>query len=621
MKHVFRRPIMFGLMLCLASVLLLSFPFFEAGDSTKVAAEKTKKTKKTKEEDPAKDLKDALKKYEDAEKKLKEGKTKDAIKRFEEAIKKYSQPAEGYYPYLQLGLIYVQLGDFNTARNYCEQSQTFGAAPQKSINTCLAKIAKATQPEPTATPQPQQPTPQPQQLQPTPVPQTDAAPPAIAITSLIPETTQDAMLSITGVVTDAQGIADLTIQVRKPDTKTLVARPRAELVEKEFEAEVPLEIGENEILIHATDTAGQVGQRVFVVLRQPPEQPQPTSPRTAPSDAPPPAPQEVAAERGDVYAVVIGIGNFEDSRIPPLRFTANDAQAFYDALIDPNIGRIPEEHAKLLLNEEATDRNIKDAIGNWLRRHAQPDDTVLIYYSGHGAPEDDQTYWVTYNANIDNLYTSALSNNDVYDMLDRIEAKRIITFLDSCYSAATVNRTNRTKDIMSEIPWDKFSGEGQVTISASNGRQLSLEMQAYEHGVFTYYLLEGLKGKADGTAHESRDGVIEVEELWNYVRNQVSDTAKKMGNNQTPVLQGSLSAGIPIAFDVEYLQERKRKRQQERQQKQAALQSLFEQQQISAEHFDCAFQMLETGQSNGYLDGLLAGEISPATFEKLFRCE
>jgi hypothetical protein len=94
-----------------------------------------------------------------------------------------------------------------------------------------------------------------------------------------------------------------------------------------------------------------------------------------------------------------------------------------------------------------------------------------------------------------------------------------------------------------------------------------------------------------------------------------------MGNNQTPVLQGSLSAGIPIAFDVAYLQERKRKRQQERQQKQAALQSLFEQQQISAEHFDCAFQMLETGQSNGYLDGLLAGEISPPTFEKLFHCE
>ena len=46
----------------------------------------------------------------------------------------------------------------------------------------------------------------------------------------------------------------------------------------------------------------------------------------------------------------------------------------------------------------------------------------------------------------------------------------------------------------------------------------------------------------------------------------------------------------------------------------------LEQGQIQADHFDCAFQMLETGQTDGYLDGLLSGEISPETLTKLFKC-
>jgi uncharacterized caspase-like protein len=356
------------------------------------------------------------------------------------------------------------------------------------------------------------------------------------------------------------------------------------------------------------------------VTRERPPRSEPAEPRAA-SPLDPQRPPQPGQKRGKVFAVIIGIGNFQDERIPPLRFTVNDAQGFYDVLTDPNYGGVPKDHVQLLLDENATDRNIKRSIGSWLSRHAREEDTVLIYYSGHGAPEGEEKYWVTYNADIDDLYSTALSNNEIYDMLKRVESKRMITFLDSCYSAATVNRKDRTRDVQVEIPWDKFSGEGNVTISASNGQQLSLEMDAYQHGVFTYHILEGMKGRADGIAGKNRDGIVEIEELWNYVKDKVSDTAQKRGNKQTPVLQGSLTAGIPLTYDLEYLEELERKRLQEKQEKQAKLQTLFEQGAIRADHFDCAFQMLDTGQSNGYLDGLLSGEISPKTFSKLFSCE
>jgi uncharacterized caspase-like protein len=256
---------------------------------------------------------------------------------------------------------------------------------------------------------------------------------------------------------------------------------------------------------------------------------------------------ELQQKRGEVYAVIIGIGNYHDTRIPPLRFRVNDAQGLYDVLTDSRYGGVPKDHVKLLLNQEATSRNIKFTIGRWLSRQAGKEDMVIIYYAGHAAPEGADMYWVTYDAKSDDLYTTALDNNEIGYMIDRIRSKWVLTLIDSSYGAATTIQTKRPKDT--------FVRKGRMTISATTGQQLALELEAYEHGVFTYYLLEGLKGKADGMAETERDGIIEVKELWNFVRQYVAETARKQGHHQTPVFQGSLAGKIPLTYDVEYLKE------------------------------------------------------------------
>ena len=319
-----------------------------------------------------------------------------------------------------------------------------------------------------------------------------------------------------------------------------------------------------------------------------------------------------------MYAVIIGISKFEDKRIPPLNFAGNDAREMYNLLTDLNYSGIPKENIKLLLDEEATRQNIKSAIGKWLRRQAREEDTVIIYYAGHGAPEEDGLYWVTYDADIEDLYSTALDNNNIADMLERVESKRLITFLDTCYSAATVNRKNRTRQVNVEIPWDRFLGDGRVVMSASNGKELSLELTEYGHGVFTYYLLQGLRGKADGMAGTERDGFVEVEELWNYVSTHVTEAAKKAGNSQTPVFQGVISAGVLLTYNKPFLEQRKRLEALNYQQRK--LQQLFEQGVIETAHFDCAFQMLKKGISDPYIDGLLNGKLSPSTFNQSFDC-
>ena len=661
-----------------------------------------------------------------------------AINLLQQAIAAEPEPAQRkqygvrtftYYPYLELGIAYLGVGDIARAQQACQQAQQKGAAPSKDVERCLTIAAKflqqqpQTAPPPTPTPPPtaspqtttgptltitstiptetardslvvqgiasdaqgvdkikvsvenrgvtgittlrtmqgQQepfavnvaldtgvstitieainlrgqvgrqsfrvlrteaasaspaavPTPSPRPTAPpapvaTATPQPVDAPPSIQVLTDIPAETTQEELTVSGTATDDQGIREVNVNVLQPGAKSFLV-VGADMAQEQFSARVRLQPGANQLVVEAVDTSGQTTVEELSVVRNVAPQPQtPDSTASAIADG------AVTLQRpGSVYAVIIGISTYQDDRIPTLQFTRNDARGLYEVLTHPEYGNVPPEHIRLLLDEEATDRSIKRAIGKWLSRQAREEDTVIIYYSGHGAPEGPDTYWVTYNADIDDLYTTALNNNEIADMLSRIRAKRIVTFLDSCYSAATVERKNRTRSLVTEIPWDKFSGEGQVTISASDGTQLSLELDAYEHGVFTYFLLQGLRGQADANA----DGIVDVDEIWDYVKYQVTDTARQAGNSQTPVFQGSATAGIPLTFNLEAL--RAKQQQQQQQARLQRLTELLQQGLIQPGHYNCAYKMIEASQSTPLLEGFLAGEIEPDVFNASFQC-
>ncbi|GAK50363.1 polysaccharide deacetylase [Candidatus Moduliflexus flocculans] len=429
----------------------------------------------------------------------------------------------------------------------------------------------------------------------------DATIPTITLTSKIPGKTDAQELEISGVANDAGGMSVVRISSGRADAKGLILSSAESSAKDEqqtqlsFQQSISLEPGANLVKIEAIDVQGNVATREMTIVR------------TEASGGT----TEIAASNisGQRYAVIIGISVYQDERLN-LRYTVNDAQGLFDVLTDPMYGAIPKENVQLLLSEQATTANIKKAL-NGLRRKSTPDDTVIIYYSGHGAQEEDQTYWVTYDADIDDLLSTALNSNDIRDMLDRISSKQLITFLDSCYSAATVKRTHQSRSVPTEVPWEKFTGEGRVMISASNGKELSLELDEYRHGVFTYYLLEGLKGKAD----LNQDGYVEVEEIWDFVKRQVQDKARAEGNKQTPMLQGELSAGIALTMNAEAFKKKTVETQIQQ------LEQLFYDGKIDATKFDCAVRMLSDGKSNRALESLLKGDLSPQTFNQTFRCE
>ena len=267
---------------------------------------------------------------------------------------------------------------------------------------------------------------------------------------------------------------------------------------------------------------------------------------------------EVTPAPENAYGVVIGIGKYKDKDIPTLKYAKEDALEIYNILTDPKYGNFPKENVRLLLDEQATLTEIKSAMGTFLAREAGKDDMVCIYFAGHGSPEIDPTgkaddklekFIVPYDAKKDDLFGYGLSMDTVSKILDeRIESKRAVFFIDSCYSGEAGGRTFSRPDVVarnitvSETFLDQLSGEGRVIITASKPDELSLETDELKHGIFTYYLTEGLKGKAD----LNKDGVVTVDELYNYVYEQVTKKARQLGGKQHPLKKGTMVGEIPL---------------------------------------------------------------------------
>ena len=93
--------------------------------------------------------------------------------------------------------------------------------------------------------------------------------------------------------------------------------------------------------------------------------------------------------RQNAHAVIIGINRYFDPNIADLTYARADAEGVYQALTNPDLGRFSPENVILLLDEKASQRKISTAIGTTLRRQADENDLVYIYYAGHGSAEID----------------------------------------------------------------------------------------------------------------------------------------------------------------------------------------------------------------------------------------
>jgi hypothetical protein len=350
---------------------------------------------------------------------------------------------------------------------------------------------------------------------------------------------------VAALVTSSKGVAKVRVTLNGMDVHEQVERaPQKSVL---VTVPVTLKEGANTIALTAHDADGTVRQDLRTVVYDKPKV------ATA-TPAPLPPPPKPAPDR---WAVIVGIGRYESSDIPRLRYTVPDAEAVYQVLTGP--AGFKREHVLLLTDKtekKPTYRNLKWALGTFLARSAKKDDTVLIFFAGHGAPEVDQRgverdgfskYLVPADAEPDDLYSTAFPMDELQTIFARIEAERVVVFLDACYSGAAGGRTFLSKKTRSGHVDDLFlerlaRSKGRAILTASRSAEVSLELPELGHGIFTYYLIQGLRGAADG----NRDGIVTLQELYEYVEQQVSQKSRAVGGNQHPVMKGELEGVLPL---------------------------------------------------------------------------
>lgn len=247
------------------------------------------------------------------------------------------------------------------------------------------------------------------------------------------------------------------------------------------------------------------------------------------------------------WGVILGIETYRN--VPPVRFAKRDAETMRDYFT--KVLGIPAANLYIKTNEEASLGEFKTIFDadNWLSRNAGGKDSeIFIYFSGHGVPTPDgkQAYLLPYDGNPNYAQSTAYELGQIYQNLGAIPAKSITVFLDSCFSGA-----NRDNEIILADARPVFLSSAPVVtaphlavFSASSGSQISSAWADMQHGLFSYFLMRGLQGAAD----TNQDKSISQKELHDYVSNQVSTQARRLGREQEPQLQ----SGDPTKVIVQW---------------------------------------------------------------------
>lgn len=246
----------------------------------------------------------------------------------------------------------------------------------------------------------------------------------------------------------------------------------------------------------------------------------------------------------DKWALIVGISDFQDKRIPKLKYSAKDARDFRDFLVKEC--NFAPDHVRLLLNEKATERRVASELGNkFLARVAKPGDLTVLYFSTHGSSSKadlkGKNYLVAYDSDRDDLYATGIEMQKITDAIsERVDSGRVLLVLDACHSGATTGGAKAMSNPGNFDAEELAQGSGKLVICSSKPDQQSWESARYQNGVFTRKLIEGLRLKGKKT---------KLEEAFTFVQTAVkSEVQEDHAIKQEPVLRSKWDgSGLLIA--------------------------------------------------------------------------
>jgi uncharacterized membrane protein len=254
------------------------------------------------------------------------------------------------------------------------------------------------------------------------------------------------------------------------------------------------------------------------------------------------------------FALLVSTDTYADPTLRELRSPRADVDALAAVLADPGIGdfsvrtlhNAPSHEARLALNELFQDRGTGDL--------------VALYFSCHGVKDDRAKLYFAFADTIhDRLPATAIGSEFLRDLMDRSPARRILLLLDCCYSGAFTKgmraRAGGQVDVV-----ERFAGRGHAVITASSAMEYAYELEPDAKirdarpapSVFTSVLVQAL---ATGEADRGGDGWVSVDELYDYVYDEVRERTTLQTPNRLIEVEGEMVvARAPSPLPDELLQ-------------------------------------------------------------------
>lgn len=223
-----------------------------------------------------------------------------------------------------------------------------------------------------------------------------------------------------------------------------------------------------------------------------------------------------------VWAVVIGVSSY--GHMPALRYTDDDAYRMYAFLKSPEGGALKDDQIRILIDEDATKANITKEM-EAVFSQAGPNDLVMLYFSGHGLKGSFLP--IDFDG-----FNNKLYHDEINAIFSNSPAKYKLCIADACHSGSLLAMKGATENALAKYYKTLAQAEpGTALIMSSKSEETSLESSGLRQGVFSHFLIRGLKGEADADANQ----VIGVQELFNFIDENVRSYT---GLRQSPVIKG-----------------------------------------------------------------------------------
>lgn len=245
-------------------------------------------------------------------------------------------------------------------------------------------------------------------------------------------------------------------------------------------------------------------------------------------------------------AVIFGIENYKN--VSNVSFAKRDAD--WMKVYFENVLGIPSKRIYFKTDSDVGQAEFSKVFSEdgWLDKRLKKEKTNLfIYYAGHGAPDikKNSGYLIPYDGDPNYPSQTGYKIDLLYSQLGKLEAKSATVFLDACFSGANRNNQMLLADARPVLLKVKSKIPPNVSVfSAASGMEFSSSWPQKKHGLFTYFLMKGLKKEAD----TNQDKKITYGELGNYINLNVSETAGMLDREQTPQLKTLDRDKILITF-------------------------------------------------------------------------